>query len=235
VPAATPFLTKPQRGGAMSRAGRQAGTLRCRWAACDGGVGRDTALLARIAAEGLWYYAEVPHDTRVWAARPATAVPAWSGRGRPPPREHPAADAPAPQAVAELAATLPSSAWSRQLIQEGSKGPLAADFAALRVVAVRDDLPGPAGWRRRRRQGETGDLKTYRANAPAAPPLSTLVRLSGMRGPIERCFEEGTQLLGLGDYAVRSWRGWHHHRTLCILAHLFLVRLQRRWGGRRRG
>ena len=32
----------------------------------------------------------------------------------------------------------------------------------------------------------------------------------------------------MGDYEVRSWRGWHHHMTLCILAHHFLVRLQLR-------
>ncbi len=235
VPADTPFLTKPQLGGAMIRAVREAGTLRCRWVACDEGFGRDTALLDRIAAEGLWYYAEVPHDTRVWVARPATAVPAWSGRGRPPTREQLAADAPAPQAVAELAATLPTSAWSRQLVQAGSKGPLVAAFAALRVVAVRDDLPGPAVWLLLRRQVETGELKTYLSNAPADTPLGTLVRLSGMRWPIERCLEEGKQLLGLGDYEVRSWRGWHHHLTLCILAHFFLVRLQCRWGGKGAG
>jgi len=53
-----------------------------------------------------------------------------------------------------------------------------------------------------------------------------LVRMSGMRWPIEICFEDGKQYLGLGDYEVRSWRGGHHHMTLCILAHFFLVRLQ---------
>src|SRR5207249_4080556 len=73
--------------------------------------------------------------------------------------------------------------------------------------------------------------KTYLSNAPADTPQATLVPLSGMRWPIERCFEEGKQHLGLGDYEVRSWRGWHHHTTLVILAHFFLVRLQCRWGG----
>ncbi len=232
VPTDTVFRTKPALGEAMIRAVRQAGTLRCRWVACDEGFGRDTTLLDQIAAVGLWYYAEVPHDTRVWVARPATAVPAWSGRGRKPTRAQVVDPAPAPQPVAALATALPALAWSRQVITEGSKGPITADFAVLRVVAVREGLPGPAVWLVLRRNPETGELKTYLSNASADTPLATLARLSGMRWPIERCFEEGKQHLGLGDYEVRSWRGWHHHTTLVILAHFFLVRLQCRWGGK---
>jgi len=235
VPPGTAFQTKTALGEAMLRAVREAGTLRCRWVACDEGFGRDTALLDAIAGLGLWYYAEVPHDTRVWVDRPATAVPAWSGRGRKPTREHLVAPAPAPQTVAEVAAALPAHAWSRRGITEGSKGPITADFALQRVVAVRDGLPGPAVWLVLRRNPETGELKTYLSNAPAATPPATLVRLSGMRWTIERCFEEGKQHLGLGDYEVRSWHGWHHHTTLVILAHFFLVRLQRRWGGKGAG
>ena len=53
----------------------------------------------------------------------------------------------------------------------------------------------------------------------------TVSKTSGMRWPIESCFEDGKQYVGLGDYEIRSWRGWHHHMTLCILAHFFLVRL----------
>jgi len=47
-----------------------------------------------------------------------------------------------------------------------------------------------------------------------------------MRWPIETCFEISKQELGMGDYELRSWRGWHHHMTLVILALAFLVRLQ---------
>jgi SRSO17 transposase len=232
VPQDAVFQTKPQLGLAMIQAVRQAGTLRSRWVACDEGFGRDTALLDGIAAVGLWYYAEVPHDTRVWVERPAMVLPPWTGRGRKPTRDRVAADAPAAVAVAQLAEALPATAWSRQVIKEGSKGPITADCVARRVTAVRDGRPGPAVWLILRRNPETGELKTYLSNAPADTPLATLVRLSGMRWPIERCFEEGKQHLGLGDYEVRSWRGWHHHTTLVILAHFFLVRLQRRWGGK---
>ena len=70
--------------------------------------------------------------------------------------------------------------------------------------------------------------KFYLSNAPPDTLLAAFVRVTGLRWPIESCFEEGKQELGLGDYQVRSWVGWHHHMTLCILAHFFLVRIQRR-------
>ena len=89
---------------------------------------------------------------------------------------------------------------------------------------MREGLPGPEVWLVLRRNLVTGELKTSLCNAPVATPLATLVRLSGMRWPIETCFEDGKQCLGMGDYEVRGWRGWHHHMTLCILAHFFLVR-----------
>ena len=97
------------------------------------------------------------------------------------------------------------------------------------MIGVREGLPGPAVWLILRRNEQTGELKTSLSNAPPDTPLTTLVRMSGMRWPIEICFADGKQYLGLGDYEVRSWRGWHHHMTLCILAHFFLVRLQCRW------
>ena len=45
-----------------------------------------------------------------------------------------------------------------------------------------------------------------------------------MRWPIATCVEDRTQWLGMGDYEVRSWTGWHHHLTLVLLAHFFGVR-----------
>jgi len=45
---------------------------------------------------------------------------------------------------------------------------------------------------------------------------------------IEDCFERAKGKVGLDHYEVRSWRGWHHHMTLCLLALYFLVTAQRR-------
>jgi len=226
VPEDIAFRTKPELGWEMIQTIRQEGTLRGRWLACDEAFGRNPAFLDKVDGIALWYYAEVPHDTGVWLERPATAVPEWSGRGRKPTRERLVKGEPTPREVAAIARSLTADQWSRHTIKEGSKGPIVADFAALRVVAVRDGLPGPEVWLALRRDVVSGELKTYLSNAAADVPLETLVRLSGMRWPIETSFEAGKQHLGMGDYQVRSWRGWHHHMTLCILAHFFLVRIR---------
>ena len=225
VPVDLPFKTKPTLGGEMIQAVHRAHTLRARWVTCDEALGRDTTLLDHMAGIGLWYVAEVPHDTQVWRQRPVTAVPPWAGQGRKPTRPRVLAGETTPEAVGQLAAALPADRWTRQTITEGSKGPLVARCAALRVIAVRGGLPGPAVWLVVRRNLLTGEVKTYLSHAPIDTPLATLVRLSGMRWPIETCFEDGKQYLGMGDYAGRGWRGWHHHMTLCILAHCFLVRV----------
>jgi SRSO17 transposase len=199
VPEAGLFTTTPMLGWALIQAVHQAGSLPCRWVACAEAFGRETTLLDQIAGLGWWYYAAVPQDTRVWLERPATAVPAWSGRGRTPTRARVVAGTVEPPVVAALAAALPARAWSQQTIKAGRKGPLVAAFATLRVLGVREGLPGPAGWLILRRNEQTGALKTSLRNAPPDTPRTTLVRMSGMRWPSAICCEDGKQYLGLGD------------------------------------
>ncbi len=204
IPADVGFQTKNELGLDIIRSVVQAGTLRCRWLAADEAFGRDTGLLDAVAHLGLWYFVDVPHDTRVWPTEEATA----------------------PLSVLAARDAVRADAWEQHTIMEGSKGPIIADIVVQRVQAVRAGARGPEIWLVLRWNPETGELKTYLSNAPADTPLATLVRMCGMRWPIETCFETGKQLLGMGDYELRSWRGWHHHMTLVILAHFFLVRMQ---------
>jgi SRSO17 transposase len=227
VPTDLVFQTKPELGLAMVKALHGAGTLRFGWLTCDEAFGRDTDFLDEGAAY-VAYFAEVPHDTRVWNTSPQTAVPAWSGRGRKPSKLRILPGTDPAQTVAHIAATLPASAWTLQWVKEGTKGSIIAEFACLRVTAVRHDLPGPQGWLVLRRNPASAELKCFLSNAPSDTALATFVWLSAMRWPIECCFEEGKQELGMGDYQVRGWLGWHHHMTLVILAHFFLVRLKLR-------
>jgi len=224
VPAALPCKTKPRLGGEMRQAGHPAGTVRARWVACDAALGRDTRLLAPSAGMGLWYCAEVPHAPQVWRHRPAPAGPLWAGQGRHPTRTRVPAGAIQPAAVAPRAADHDAARGGRRTIQAGRTGPLVAHGAARRGSAGRDGWPGPEGWLGLRRHLVTGAWKTSLAKAPADTPLATLGRLRGMRWPLETCCEDGKHSLGMGDDAVRRWRGWPHPMTRGILAHFLLVR-----------
>src|ERR1019366_1073096 len=114
-------------------------------------------------------------------------------------RLHPSSPAKIP--LDQYAAQIPPERWQRFRVLEGSKGPLVADFAAVRVIAVRDKLPGPEVWAvfRRTVAGPAADpeLKVYLSCAPATTRLDELVRVSGMRWPIEACFREGNGELGM--------------------------------------
>jgi hypothetical protein len=110
---------------------------------CDEHFGQNPGFLDGIAALGKWYFAEVPSDTRVWLNTPAVEPPGPSLLGRPRIRLRLKLDAPRAQEVREIAAHWPKSKWQRLTIQEGSKGPLVAEFVFLRVTTVRNRLPGP--------------------------------------------------------------------------------------------
>lgn len=234
IPEGTPFQTKPELALEMLQTIIAEGHLRGRWVAADEAFGQSSAFLDGVTDLGLWYLAEVPVNTHVWEERPQTEVPEWSGQGRPPTRERLVAGEPTPVRVDTLAAQLSEAAWQPYVIKEGSKGPLVAEFAFRRVVAVRDGLPGPAVWLvLRRSMAPEPELKAYLSNTPEETPMTEFVRVSGMRWPIETAIEESKGDLGMDHYEVRSWLGWHHHMTMCLLAHHFLVRTQHRLKKRR--
>jgi SRSO17 transposase len=232
IPDGITYRTKPELALEMLQAVVAQGCLRFRWVTCDELYGRSPDFLDGVADLDRCYFAEVPHNTRVWKTRPKTAVPAWSGRGRRPTKERLLPGEAQPLRVDAIAADLKPEDWQPYLIKEGSKGPMVAEFAFLHGVAVRDELPGPDVWVVFRRSlGEDPGLKVYISNAPANTPVTELVRVAGLRWPIETAIKEGKDALGMDHFEVRSWLGWHHHMTECLLAHHFLVRCQKRLKG----
>lgn len=225
VPDDLAFQTEPEVAWSLIAQLHKQQVLPFTWVIADEHFGNNPVLLDRIAAAQLTYFMEVPHDTLVWMERPETALPPASGKkGRPPQRARLLADAPKPSRVDALL-NEPRLHWQAYQIQEGAKGPLVALFAFMRVVVVRDGLPGPEVWLVLRRSlGERPELKTYLSNAPARTPHTTLVRKSGMRWPVEAAILECKSEVGMDQYEVRGWKGWHHHMTLTLLAHHFLVR-----------
>lgn len=128
--------------------------------------------------------------------------------------------------MAEVGARLPKGAWQRYTLHEGSQGPLVANVACVRVVAVRDGLPGPQVWLVIRRDALSGETKYFLSNAPQETPVPQLAWLNAARWPVEQSIEDCKDELKMNQYAMRSWRGWYHPMTLVMIAHLFLVRVQ---------
>jgi SRSO17 transposase len=253
IPADVVFQTKAELGAQMVEQVQARGDLPATWLVCDEGFGRNQALLDRVDAAGMWYLAEVPRNTQLWPLREPTdgrrvrvRPQAWlppcapSGKGRIGVHERLHPESPPAVAVEALAQQFARRRrrWRRYRILEGRKGPIVADFVALRALAsrtgYREGVPGPEVWLLIRRplplpgQTKPPELKYYLSNAPVDTPLAELIRVCGMRWPIECCFEEGKGELGMDHYELRFWRGWHHHMTLVILAHHFLLRLRQR-------
>lgn len=68
---------------------------------------------------------------------------------------------------------------------------------------------------------EPGRLKFSLSNAAQDTTVSRLAYMQGQRYFVERALQDAKQQGGLGEYQVRSWRGWHHHTALVIMANAF--------------
>jgi len=227
VPEELSYQTKPEIALALLENTLQRGELPCQWVTADALYGDSPHFRDGVAALDKWYFVEVRCTTRVWLERPEVAVPPWKGRGRRPTRLHLCNPEQKALQVDVLAQQLPPTAWVRAKIKEGAKGPLVCDFACLRVIEVRNALPGQELWLViRRNLDDPTEIKYYFSNAPATIAPAELVRMSGMRWPVETIFRAGKVEVGFDHYELRSWLGWHHHMLFAFLAHHFLVRMR---------
>jgi SRSO17 transposase len=213
----------------MLKAAQARGALTAAWVAGDDTYGKSPPFRDGVAAAGLRYVLEVPADTPVWPLDPTWETPPWAGKGRPP---EPRPVAGERQTGRERAQALPAAAWQAITVAEGAQGWRTYRFAAERLRETRDGVPGQGVWVVYRENLDGSEPRYYLSNAPADTPLSTLARVAAARWPIETEFETEKSDIGLDEYEVRGWPGWHHHMTMCLLASVFLLRLQQEWGGK---
>jgi len=232
VPAGVTFQSKAALGLAMLRQARVPGQLQGCRVTGDDAYGEVPSLRDALDAEGWEYVLEVPSTTYVCTTLPALVLPVRTGRGRRYTVPRLAPEARPAQAVPTVAASLAPGIWQDLTVAEGSQGPRAYQFAALRVWESRDGLPGRACWLLLRRNLDGTEPRYYLANLPSDTPLLTLAQIAAARWVIETEFQTAKGEAGLDEYEVRSWQGWQHHITLALLAAAFLLTLQQDWGGK---
>lgn len=200
------------------------GQLPHRWIAGDDEMGRPYAFRRRLDGLGERYLLAVPCNTTVRDLE--SEEPVYSGPGRRPKRPW--------QRVDAFVASLPHEAWTRIDVRDGAKGPLVVEIAKRRVV----------GRNHRRQEGHDEVLVAiryrgrddqriikrdyYLSNGAPDTGLEEFARVAKAEHRIEECLQRAKSEAGLGDYEVRTWKGWHHHQTLSLIATWFLVTEARR-------
>ena len=226
VPEAMSYQTKPEIALTLLQAALDRGELPSQWVAADALYGDSPIFRDGVADLKKWFFVEISCSSHIWIEKPELHIPAWKGRGRKPTRLRLCNPEQKSRRVDTIAHQLPEQAWVRATIKDGAKGPLICDFACLRVLESRNGLPGAEIWLIIRRNiDDPTEIKYYFSNAPADIDLLELVRISGMRWPVETILRTGKVEVGFDHYELRSWLGWHHHMLFVFLAHLFLVRM----------
>ncbi len=190
----------------------------------DAGYGVSGPFRDGLAERGLHYIVGVTDEMVVFTAEPRWVAPTAATGGRPQTRHRLAEGSPEPISLKELAARTPRRkvTW-----RQGTKGPMWGRFAWLRVWPAHGWATGQCAgaqpiWLLIEEQAD-GELKYAFSNLPAETSRLRAVRLWRSRWPVEQGYQQMKEELGLDHFEGRSWRGFHHHACLVMLAYGFLA------------
>jgi SRSO17 transposase len=207
IPEEVTFATKPELARRLVERALDAGA-RPAWVVADSVYGADSKLRFFLEGRNQPYVLAVASHQCVWVELTQ-------------------------QRVKTLAAQVPADAWQRLQVGAGTKGPRRFEWAAVSIKHPYE----PRQWQRwvllRRSCSDPEDLAFYLAFGPAGTPLEALARAAGRRWAIEEAFAQGKGEVGLDQYEVRSWVGWHRHMTLALVALALLALTRARLFARR--
>ncbi len=190
---------------------------------CDSLYGSNAQFVNALEDDGEFFMGDVDKSKRVWLEEPAIESPgAERGCGRP--RKHPrvaAGNTARKVTVEKLVAGLEEEDFTEVGFRQGAKGRLCGRFWTGEVWHWRE---GETKARKRIllvRKDTDGSLKYSLTNLPGGKPLAYYAKKQGERFWIEHAFHEAKSQLGMAQYQVRVWKGWHHHMALVCMALLF--------------
>jgi SRSO17 transposase len=204
----------------------------------DAGYGLSAPFRQGLSERGLVWAVGVGARQKVYPADVALIFPV-AGRGRP--RKNRVPDVTSLSAEKMLA----SASWRRLSWRRGTKGPLKARFAAVRIKVAdgapqrigdmgQQHLPGEEAWLIGEHRS-TGERKYYLSNLPIDAPLKRLAGAVKARWACEQAHQQLKEELGLDHFEGRSWGGLHRHALMTMIAYAFLQsrRLNEAGGGKK--
>ena len=208
VPQEVEFATKPQLARKMLQRALEA-EVPCKWVTADEIYGGDRRL--RIWLE---------EQEQAFVLAVTSNEPLWCNIGRGVRQER----------VAAMVATVTDEQWHRLSAGDGAKGPRLYDWVRIPLERLTwlglgsGEEPRWEHWLLVRRSIEKPEeLAHYVVFCPVNTKLQELVEVAGRRWAIEESFETTKDEVGLDEYEVRRWTGWHRHITLAMLAQAYLA------------
>jgi SRSO17 transposase len=229
VPEDVPFRTKWQISLAQLDAALEWGLQR-RVVLADAGYGDVTEYRDGLVERGLDFVVGVQGSLVVWAPGkspippPQTRPPGQAGKL--PTRWKTGHDKPV--SLLALAIARGRAACKTVHWREGSRGRQGSRFGTVRVRTAhlhsQGAPPGAEQWLLYEWPADEKEpTKFWLSSLAATTPLKQLVRLAKLRWRVERDYQEMKQEIGLDHFEGRGWLGFHHHVTLCAVAHGFLA------------
>jgi hypothetical protein len=129
--------------------------------------------------------------------------------------------------VERWCAAVAEEAWQTIEVRAGEKGPVVVQAVWTLVQArnerrVSDAVEVLVVFRER--QGDGRWKHDYLlSNAVWDLSLAEFARVFKAEHRVEECLQRAKGEAGLADYEVRTWRGWHHHQALALVATWFLT------------
>lgn len=220
------FRSKAQLALEMVRHGRSKG-LRHRWVSIDGGYGKEPWLLRALDRDGEIWVADVHRDQLIYLEDPRPIVPErCKPRGKSPSRRVAQTTA---VRVDQWAAAQPETDWKKVALRESTKGTVVVEVLHRRVWLWDGKEPDAHCWHLivRREISSPGEIKYSLSNAPEATTTERLAFQQGQRYWVEHTFRNAKSEVGMEDYQLRLWQGFHHHMAMVILAMLFMFEVRR--------
>lgn len=191
----------------------------------DAGYGDDGEFRRALRERGEPYILGVnPSSLRVIDAKAPLIEPRRTGKAGAPStrlRHDEKTKRESPRQIAKHARKWETVEWS-----EGTKGTLKGEFYRMRVRVTANGeatryVTDEEAWLLLERR--SNEIKAYLCWGLDDAKLETLVEYAHLRWTIEQFHREAKQILGFDRFEGRTWKGWHHHITMVLLAYAFLA------------
>ncbi|MEM6806540.1 MAG: IS701 family transposase [Bacteroidota bacterium] len=214
--------TKPQMALQMILDAKRRG-IDFDYAGFDALYGSSFDFIETLDKEGISFIGDVKENIRIYLSEPSFAIPEKpeGSLGRKP--KLPVANQPT-CSLSQYVATLNLENDFEQIaFRDGTKERIKAFFHQKQVWLCTDKQTGVLLKLQLIIRKDTDGKVKYSFCNLHQDSLSRIAVRQGQRVFVERIFEEGKNEIGMGDYQVRSWEGFHKHLTLCFLAFYYMT------------